>query len=356
MSWTKPVYSKSRVDWAGKVLINPNALKEDKKEAFLILNNWRASHDYPNHIFKKRLRSVSKRIDKNSITGGRLKRVRSILRKLGRSYDGKKPTMKFSRMQDIGGCRVVLSNSKLCEQFYDKYYLKGDLKHEKVRVYDYIANPKADGYRGIHVIYKYKSQKKGKEVFNGLLIEIQIRSKLQHIWATSLEVVDNFTGQAIKFGEGLEKWKEFFRLVSCAFAIMEYRPRVPGVSYSKEKLYKKIQELESELCVLDKMIGWAKSIETIRSMKKQGKGHYFLLELDTDRQQLVIRAYTKEQQEKALKQYQISEEKIEKRKEFDVVLVSASNIEDLEKAYPNYFVDVKGFLSKLEYLLKKVKE
>lgn len=354
MSWTKPIYSKSKVDWAGKVLIDENALEKDKKEALKILNNWRASHDYPNHIFKKRLRVISKKIDENSITGGRLKRVRSILRKLKRSYDGEKPSMKFSRMQDIGGCRVVLSNSKLCEQFYEKYYLKGDLKHEKVRVYDYITHPKRDGYRGIHVIYKYKSQKKGKEIFNGLLIEIQIRSKLQHIWATSLEVVDNFTGQAIKFGEGLQKWKEFFRLVSCAFTIMEYRPRVPEVHYSKEELYEKIKELELELCVRDKMIGWAKSIDTIRSMQKQGKGHYFLLELDTDRQQLVIRAYTKEQQNIALKQYQISETKIENRKEFDVVLVSANNIEDLEKAYPNYFVDVKGFLSKLDHLLKKV--
>ena len=83
------MYSKSKVDWAGKMLIDRNITKESKEEAFLILNNWRASHDYPNHIFKKRLREISKKIDSNSITGGRLKRVRSILRKLERSYDGK---------------------------------------------------------------------------------------------------------------------------------------------------------------------------------------------------------------------------------------------------------------------------
>jgi len=41
------------------------------------------------------------------------------------------------------------------------------------------------------------------------LIEIQIRSKLQHIWATAVETVGFFTGQAIKSNEGEKEWNDF---------------------------------------------------------------------------------------------------------------------------------------------------
>ena len=56
--------------------------------------------------------------------------------------------------------------------------------------------------------------------FNGLRVEVQIRSKLQHFWATAIETVDFFTRQAIKSSEGHPDWVDFFKLVSSAFAKM----------------------------------------------------------------------------------------------------------------------------------------
>ncbi len=99
-------------------------------------------------------------------------------------------------------------------------------RHLKEREKDYIQNPKKDGYRGVHLIYRYKSDK--ISTYDGLLIEVQIRSKIQHAWATAIEIVDLFTGQAIKSNEGEEEWKEFFRLVSSAFAKIEKQPEVSG--------------------------------------------------------------------------------------------------------------------------------
>ena len=52
-------------------------------------------------------------------------------------------------------------------------------------------------------------------------IELQIRTKLQHDWATTLEVVELFTGQALKSNRGSDDWKSFFRNVSMQFAVME---------------------------------------------------------------------------------------------------------------------------------------
>jgi len=62
--------------------------------------------------------------------------------------------MKLTQMQDIAGCRVVMSNAKLAKSLYQDYYIKGDLKHKKVNEKDYITYPKEDGYRSIHLIYR----------------------------------------------------------------------------------------------------------------------------------------------------------------------------------------------------------
>ena len=69
---------------------------------------------------------------------------------------------------------------------------------ECVEKYDYIAHPKSDGYRGVHYVYKYRSGSTPKAEFNSLRIEVQLRSRLQHAWATAVETVSTFTGQALK--------------------------------------------------------------------------------------------------------------------------------------------------------------
>jgi ppGpp synthetase/RelA/SpoT-type nucleotidyltranferase len=88
-----------------------------------------------------------------------------------------------------------------------KTYLASGLKHKLVGQDDYIANPKFSGYRGIHLVYSYFSDR--KETFNGLKIEIQIRTQLQHAWATAVEIVGFFRRELLKSGEGDHVWKHF---------------------------------------------------------------------------------------------------------------------------------------------------
>ena len=204
-------FSKSKTDTAGILLSKKTGTKEERNDALEILSNWRASHNYPLQVFMNRLKRVSIKIDANTLTAQRLKRVPSILNKLNRKYEGlSKPTMKLTQMQDIAGCRVVLSNVKLVRKLYIGEYVQGDLKHKRIKVNNYIDSPKSDGYRSIHLIYKYFSDK-GRTDFNDLLVEIQVRSRLQHIWATAVETVGFFTKQAIKSNEGEKYWLEFFK-------------------------------------------------------------------------------------------------------------------------------------------------
>ena len=345
-------FTKSKTDLAGDILRNGEKSEESKNNALKVLSNWRASHSYPMHIFKKRLKRVSEKIDKNALSAQRLKRVPSIIKKLNRKYGENKATMKLTQMQDIAGCRVVMSNVKIARKLYQDYYIKGDLKHKRVNEKDYISNPKKDGYRSIHLIYKYKSDK-GKKIYNDLLVEIQIRSKLQHIWATAVETVGFFTGQAIKSNEGEEEWKIFFKLVSSAFAKMEGCPTIFDTPDNEKELYLLIKQKEKELNVRTKMENWTKSVKLFDNLKNKKNLHFFLLELDIIQEKLTISAYSKKQEEKAINDYAKSEKKIYGKKEYDVVLVGADTTSDLKKAYPNYFMDTKEFTGYLNKILNK---
>ena len=354
MAWIKPKgYSKAHINRAGDVLIDDKTTEEQKSAAIAILDNWRAIHSYPMHVFKIRLKRTSSNLDEAALTAQRLKRVPAIINKLKRKYNGHDATMKLSQMQDIGGCRAVLSNVTLAKKLYTNYYLKGDLKHKKVGEKDYITKPKQDGYRSIHVIYRYNSDK-GKKEYNGLLVEVQIRSKLQHLWATAIETVDFFTRQAIKSNEGQKEWMNFFRLVSSAFAKMENCPSVPGTADDEKELYSQIKKKEYELNVLKIMRGWTTAIKVFeQATKAKPKLQFFLLELDILGEKLNISSYTKNEEEKAIADYAEVEKRNTGKKEYDVVLVGADTSTDLRKAYPNYFVDSREFLFYLQKIIEK---
>ena len=100
--------------------------------------------------------------------------------------------MKLGRIEDIAGCRAVMSDLDEVLALVQSL-IKSRTSNLKHRVRDYIfANPKSSGYRGMHIVYKYQGT---KAEFRNLSVELQIRTKLQHSWATAVEVVGTFTGQ-----------------------------------------------------------------------------------------------------------------------------------------------------------------
>ncbi len=351
MEWTIPgEYTRSKVDKVGNIIIGKKIIgnAKDKEEAFEIFNNWRASHSYPMHIIMNTLKKISEKINPDAICVRRLKRSKSIIYKLKR-YNA----MKLSTIQDIGGCRVVMPNVKLARKV-SRAYISSKLKHKRVKAREsnYINNPKPDGYRSIHLVYEFNSTNKGKEVFNGKLIEIQIRSNLQHIWSTALETVDLFTSQTMKFGGGKESWRYFFKLVSSAFAKIEQCPVVDGTPTDKKELYSEIKRMAKELNVFEKMNAWRAIMEHMKSKKNSS---LFLLKLDLIKKVIQIIPYKNDSQsrEKANRDYALEEEKYRNDEKHDVVLVGAENIKDLKYGYLNYYADTEEFL---KYLFQIIEE
>src|SRR5690348_677881 len=167
--WTSPKFPRGRVDWAGDVWVGTTS--GDDNVALDIINNWRSSHSYPLQALKMTLRRRAHYIDPQSVTVQRLKRLSSIIAKLARNKN-----MHLSQMQDIGGCRAVVKNiakvNKLVKVYADSYGKNPNVRAEFIKPFDYISAPKIDGYRSIHLIYKYRSKSRRHRVWNGLRIEI----------------------------------------------------------------------------------------------------------------------------------------------------------------------------------------
>jgi ppGpp synthetase/RelA/SpoT-type nucleotidyltranferase len=110
MEWAKPEFSRNQVDKAGVAIIkgvNPGGDLEEYINAIGVINNWRSSHSYPLNSFQVNLRQRARKIDSSALVSQRLKRFESIVKKLARAQTS---TMELSQMQDIAGCRAVLSN------------------------------------------------------------------------------------------------------------------------------------------------------------------------------------------------------------------------------------------------------
>ena len=145
MSWAIAVFSKKAVMRAGETLTDKNATYEEHTHAMDVLSNWRAAHAYPMHSLLMTLRQQSVAIDKNAIVVQRLKRTPSIVEKLSRY-----PEMKLHRMQDISGCRAIVSTVRDVEHLATSI-TKSRTRHTLHKIDNYIESPKESGYRGIHL-------------------------------------------------------------------------------------------------------------------------------------------------------------------------------------------------------------
>lgn len=77
--------------------------------------------------------------------------------------------MNVARMQDLGGCRAVLSDVPGVQAVVDSF-LTAKHKHRLIRHDDYLTKPKPSGYRGVHLVYAYRSDR--VETWNNLSIEV----------------------------------------------------------------------------------------------------------------------------------------------------------------------------------------
>lgn len=349
MAFVIPAYSKGQVNAAGDFLARSKLAGpitidwlDQVDHATAVLNNWRAAHLYPINTFQATLRKRLKDLDNSALVGQRLKRTPSILAKLRRAGG-----MQLARMQDIGGLRAVVTNIEKV-RLLESQYRAGGLQHELATSRDYIASPKSDGYRSVHLVFKYRNNKRAD--YDGLRIELQLRTRRQHEWATAVETTSTFLRQALKAGQGDEGWREFFLACSAAIAHMEGQPRPPGFEESTERDVVELVRLsEARLNALALLRGFSIAAEGIHRAK--GSGRYHLVELNSESRTVNITPFATVRLSEAEAAYAVAEKRASEGAPIDVVLVSAGSIENMQRAYPNYFFDTEGFVSNIGRLI-----
>ena len=349
--WVKQENGKGAIDRAGAFLVpwwlsKSDSPPEELDEAYGIVENWRTSHAMPLLTFRMGLTMRARRVEPEVLVAQRMKRFSSVMNKLARE-----PHMKLSQMQDLGGCRAIVSSVQIVEELYDLY--RGVQQDElyksegTLKCYDYIQTPKSDGYRGIHIVGRYAARAQKNEPWNGQRIEIQLRSRLQHAFATAVETVTTFTRYPLKFGAGPLEWRRFFSLVGSAFAMREGTAMVEGTPLDERELREELREITRKLNVRQRLKGWTSAL---KELKKQdtAKAKWLLLVLDVSANTIKVTGFSDR------KKASTAVAAIEKSREdrLDAVLVWVRSIKDLRSAYPNYYADTAAFLEALGVALK----
>ena len=353
--WGAPPSDRAKINWAGKQILKPAPINPSKQEEFdyfrqdldawILVNEWRSAHAYPLNTIQVNLRRSCMKFDPKALVAQRIKRYRSIVHKLQRF-----PNMRLTQMQDLGGCRAILDNADAVEGLAYHYRFDSRAKHVITSIDDYMNKPKESGYRGIHLIFKYFSENKKTEIYNGMKIEMQLRSKSQHSWATAVETVGTFSGQALKSSMGSEEWQRFFALMSSTIARREARALVPGTPTDRSELVMEIAKLEKRLGVVNRLIEYSRALKTIENF--DASHSYFILSLDAASSRLNIIGYKNQELGRAEEDYGNFEKQARENPMNDAVLVSVESIKSLKKAYPNYFADTTDFLRLVRLVVK----
>ena len=183
---------------------------------------------------------------------------------------------------------------------------------------------------------------------------MQIRTHLQHAWATAVETLGIVEKLSFKTGEGSEDFKTFFKLTSALFSIKEATPILDEYShYSFDELKEEARLLEQKLQIFIKLRGLSITNRHIESATSES-ADYHLIELSRvdDIWRVSLTPFTKAQLDFAEQMYELREQKTKNDPNSDVVLVSVGSLKQLKKAYPNYFLDTEEFIKQLSIMLK----
>jgi Region found in RelA / SpoT proteins len=336
--WVKPQHSRNAVSRAGKLLITSRDAVE-RTEARRVLANWRSAHGWPLHVLTQTLRNRCETcLEGRGLVTQRLKRLVSIENKLLR-----RPHTRATQIQDLGGCRVVLRRIEDVRLLYKVYQERAGGAFSIHHVDDYIAKPKTSGYRSLHLVHRYESDKKPE--WRNMRIELQMRTEKQHQWATAVEAASFFLGQDLKAGEaegeGDKQWLRFFFLMANFTAILEQSNIHPDIGGSLKDFLKELLDLYRALDVDNLLSGWAASFKFLGKYVKAA--HRFLVHMDVVKHEVAIFGFAEREEAIAAARYAELEIEYADDPNQHVVLVSAASYKLLQQGYPGFFADTEAF-------------
>lgn len=272
---------------------------------------------------------VARKVDKQCIVTYRIKRIDTIVEKLRRFHENPNGKMNLSRMWDIAGCRCILNTTDENKL----YILLKKIQKEYGRdckVKDYVAEQKDSGYRSIHIYVKdHQTQKP---------IEIQIRNKAQHNWATLVEIVDLLFGTKNKERGAVSQLGQFLYLYSKAEDL------------TKEE-FSEMLKIERKVKVFERMSNvLTRNYLNIRSqwLKQKTKGSYFVITANKSGSEIVSFPSFKEAETAYYEKYLANSDS-------NIVLthLRMPDFNQISMAYSNYVLAMHAFFDDYRVLVSR---
>ena len=222
------------------------------------LQEYRISHlESLQKVFNS-LTYISRHHYKGSLSVYRLKRIDTIIRKIERY-----PNMSLATMQDIAGCRAIVGSEHQIKKIVSDFEKLSEF--EIIKRDDYISNPRETGYSSYHLIIK--------PINNDRVIEVQIRTRANHHWATLVEITDLLYDTKLKEGQIHPELFLFHNLLS--------------IHVDKLTLDQKLSiiNIENNLSVVTKLINifnknYFIAIERWTAAISNDKAQYLIMQID----------------------------------------------------------------------------
>ena len=318
-----PGGSRSRVTRAGNNIRAGTATAAD----YSVVEEWRAAHRGVLNTFQSILRNRT-RGTKVSVAQ-RHKRKLTIFDKLTRL-----PGMQLARMDDVAGCRLIFRSIRELNDFratFHKARFNHTLRNDPDK-YNYIKRPKQTGYRGVHDVYDYNVSSESGRNLEGLYIEIQYRTLVQHAWATAVEVIGFITQSQPKFQQGDRRYERVMALASEMLARAHEKMTGPFPATPD-------RELLNEFLALEKQLGLMRTLRGLNSAKGDVTDKRNTILIFSKTGDLEVRNFRD-----ATDALRVLFELEKEMPDRDIVLVRADTSEEVRLAFKNYFTDARDFV------------
>ena len=259
----------------------------------------------------------------------RLKRKPQIIKKLNRL------SVRLTQLQDIGGCRIIVERNDIIDTLVE--YIHERLVRSRyfiiIKITDYRNQGREiTGYRALHMIIER----------NGHILEVQIRSRLQHYWAESVERASVIYGYQLKGMEGNVLVLSYFKSLSDVFLKIElgqtpHFEEANEIDLMRIKAENIIRASDNQGVYQSKINeDFIKAMIT-REARERSRFHNWLIIFNWNNGSFVHWQLIKSNPSTLIRRYSEYEKQFSADDGFEVVVIGSSDVSSIPHTHRHYF-------------------
>lgn len=322
--------SKARIDKAGRYLSDTDREYDNEMlELELIFDEYRKDHLEPLTRLTLELQGWLQNHVSDYHIAQRLKRKPQIIRKLNRF------SVRLTQLQDIGGCRIIVNTNNDVNKLHEfiSRKLEESTFAKVIRTTDYREKGRDDtGYRALHIIMEV----------SGKMLELQLRSRIQHYWSESIERTSVIYGHRLKEKDGDQTVIDYFKLFSDSLHDIETYKRIQPATeillQEKREIAESIIHNNSGSAHLSGFVN-QNVMKTMKQIEGRDTGQFnnWILVFDWSDGNFVTWEMVSRNPEEAVGAYLRYESEFPEDDRKEVVMIGTSNVEMVQHTHSHYF-------------------